>query len=77
MPLKPDESAVVEHVIKTGHRIHFVKMTLIAGTMVYMDHLVKEGVEICLCNNNVTRDNGLMLSGVVPMQKARICPQEK
>jgi hypothetical protein len=59
-----------------------MEMTLISGTMVYLDNLVKEGVEMCLYNNNVTGANGLMLNQAwclctnIP-KKAMRCPQEK
>jgi hypothetical protein len=51
---QPDKSAVAEHSIEAGHNIDF-NIMILAG---YMDHLVKEAIEICLHPSNFNRDGG-------------------
>jgi hypothetical protein len=59
---QPDKSAAAEHCIETGHKIIFYETTVPARTSGYMEHLVKEAIEIQLHSTSFNRDNGYMLS---------------
>jgi hypothetical protein len=43
---QPDKSAVAEHSINTGNRIHFSSTIVLDRMSSYMDHLVKEAIGI-------------------------------
>jgi hypothetical protein len=43
---QPDKSAVRECGVERGHRLNFDVMTALARTTGYMNHLVKEVIEI-------------------------------
>jgi hypothetical protein len=59
---QPGNSAVAEHSIETGHNIDFNNIMILEKVTGYMNHLVKEAIEICLHPNNFNRDGGLNLS---------------
>jgi hypothetical protein len=61
-PGHPDKSAVAEHSIEAGHNIDFNNIMILEKVTVYMDHLVKEAVEIHLHPNNFNTDGGFTLS---------------
>jgi len=53
---------VAEHSITVGYRINFIGTSVLNKTSGYLDHLVKEAIEIHLKKNNFNRDNGFVLS---------------
>jgi hypothetical protein len=53
---------VAEHSINTGHQIDFNIMSVLDSTSGYMDHLVKEAIQIRLNHKNFNRDRGFTLS---------------
>jgi hypothetical protein len=53
---------VVEHSIEAGHNIDFNNITILEKVTRYMDHLVKEAIEIRLHPNNFNSDGGFNLS---------------
>jgi hypothetical protein len=59
---QPDKSAVAEHGIEAGHNINFNNIMILEKVTGYMDHLVKEAIEICLHPNNFSGDGGFTLS---------------
>jgi hypothetical protein len=59
---QPEKSAVAEHSINTGHQIDFNNISLLDRASGYMDHLVKEAIQIRLNYRNLNRDSGFTLS---------------
>jgi hypothetical protein len=58
----PDKSAVAQHSIDQGHRIQFHKSSILASKTRYMDHIVREAIEIELHPYNINREGGFCLS---------------
>jgi hypothetical protein len=54
-----EESAVAEHLLNTGHEIQFEKTHRLHRTT-YMDHIVKEAIEIYLHAENFNREAGFI-----------------
>jgi hypothetical protein len=59
---QPEKSAVAEHIIDTGQSMKFNNIYRLAKVNGYVDHLMKEAIEIQLHPNNFNRDGGFMLS---------------
>ena len=59
---QPVKSAVAEHIIDTGQSMKFNNICRLARVNGYMDHLVKEAIEIQVHPNNFNRDGVFMLS---------------
>jgi hypothetical protein len=59
---QPEKSAVAEHSINTGHQIDCNNVSVLDRASGYMDHLVKEAIQIRLNYNNFNRDSGFTLS---------------
>ena len=59
---QPEKTAVAEHITDTGHSMKFNNICRLIKVQGYMDHLVKEAIEIQLHPNNFNRDGGFMLS---------------
>jgi hypothetical protein len=59
---QPEKSAVVEHSINTGHQIDFNSISVLDRASEYMDHLIKEAIQIRLNHKNFNRDSGFKLS---------------
>jgi hypothetical protein len=57
---QPEKSAVAEHSINTRHKIDF-NVSVLDRASGYMDHLVKEAIQIRLNQKNFNRDNGFTL----------------
>jgi hypothetical protein len=53
---------VAEHSINAGHQIDFNNISVLDRASEYVDHLVKEAIQIRLNQNNINRDNGFTLS---------------
>jgi hypothetical protein len=53
---------VVQHSINVEHQMNFRDVTLLVRTRCYMDHPVKEAVELWLYLGNFRRGMGLPLS---------------
>jgi hypothetical protein len=58
----PEKSAVEEHTINQGHRIHFHNSSILASKTRYMDCTVREAIEFELHPYNINREGGLCLS---------------
>jgi hypothetical protein len=58
----PDKSAVAEHSINQRHHIQFRNSSILATKTRYMDHSVREAIEIELQPYNVNREDGFCLS---------------
>jgi hypothetical protein len=58
----PDKSALAEHSIDLGHRIQFYDTSILATKTRYMDHIIRETIEIELHPNNMDRDVGFCIS---------------
>jgi hypothetical protein len=56
---QPDKSAVAEHSIERDHCIELQDTTVLYPTTRYMDHMIREAIEIELYRNNVLRQDGL------------------
>lgn len=48
--------------ISIGYHIDFIGASVLNKTSGYLDHLVKEAIEICLKKKNFNRDCGFILS---------------
>jgi hypothetical protein len=59
---QPKKSAVAEQSINTRHRTDFSSTSVLDKAAGYMDHLVKEAIEIWLNTRNFNRDGGFTLS---------------
>jgi hypothetical protein len=59
---QPLKSVVAEHINDTGQSMKFNNICRLAKVKEYVDHLVKEIIEIQLHPNNFNRDSGFMLS---------------
>jgi hypothetical protein len=59
---QPERSAVAEHLLTTYHRINFDGASNLGMATRYMDHLVREAIEIRLHPDNFNRDDGFNLS---------------
>jgi hypothetical protein len=59
---QPEKLAVAEHSIDTAHHIDFNGTSKLCTATRYVDHLVKETIEIQLHPNNFNRDEGFLLS---------------
>jgi hypothetical protein len=57
-----EKSAVAEHGMNRGHKIDFNNVSVLDRASGYMDHLVKEAIQIRLNHKNFNRDNGFTLS---------------
>jgi hypothetical protein len=53
---------VAEHSINTGHQIDFNNISVLERVSGYMDHLVKEAIQIRINCKNFNRDSGFTLS---------------
>jgi hypothetical protein len=58
----PDKSAIAEHGIDPGHCIQFHNSSILAMKTRYMDHIVREAIEIELHPYNINREGGFCLS---------------
>jgi hypothetical protein len=58
----PDKSAVAEHGISQGHRIHLQDTNILSAQSRYMDRLIKEAIEIKLHPSNMNWKVGLCLN---------------
>jgi hypothetical protein len=56
-----DKSAVVEHRVDLRHRIQFHNISILAPKTQYMDHVIREAIEIELHPNNMNREVGFCL----------------
>jgi hypothetical protein len=59
---QPQRSAVAENSLTTYHRIDFDGTSKLRTATRYMDHLVREAIEIRLHPDNFNRDDGFNLS---------------
>jgi hypothetical protein len=59
---QPEKSAVAEHSINAGHKIDFNNVSVLDRASGYMDHLIKEAIQVRINQNNINRDNGFTLS---------------
>jgi hypothetical protein len=59
---KVDKSAVAEHSIDQGHCIQFHNSSILATKTRYIDHIVREAIEIELHPYNINRKCGFCLS---------------
>jgi hypothetical protein len=58
----PDKSAIAEHIVDLGHRIQFHKTSILTTKTRYMDHIVREAIQIELHPNNMNREVSFCLS---------------
>jgi hypothetical protein len=58
----PDKSAVAENSIDQGHSIQFHNASIFAMKTRYIDHIVREAIEIELHPYNINREGGFCLS---------------
>jgi hypothetical protein len=58
----PEKSAVAEHNLNVGHCIQLHNISILAKKSRYMDHIIREAIEIELHPNNINREDGLSLS---------------
>jgi hypothetical protein len=58
----PDKSAVAEYSIDQGHRIQFHNSSILATKTRYMDHIIRQAIEIELHPYNINRESGFYLS---------------
>jgi hypothetical protein len=76
-----EKSAVAEHSIKTSHRIDFDSTSKLGMATRYMDHLLKEAIEIWLHPDNFNRDDRFNLSHtwrpIIKMLQPRNAPLAK
>jgi hypothetical protein len=59
---QPEKSVVAEHWLDTGHRRDFNGTSILGTTNRYMDHLMREAIEIQIHPNNFNRDEGFALA---------------
>jgi hypothetical protein len=57
-----DELAIAEHSINQGHHIQFYSFSILAMETRYMDHIVREAIEIELHSDSINREGGSCLS---------------
>jgi hypothetical protein len=55
-------TAIAEHSKKLGHRIKSHTTSILAKKLRYVDHIIRETIEIELHPNNINRENGFSLS---------------
>jgi hypothetical protein len=60
--VQPENSAVAEQSVNTGHQIDFSNITILDRTSGYMDRIVKEAIPMRLNKEIFNRDNGFNLS---------------
>jgi hypothetical protein len=58
----PDKLAIAEHSIDQGHHMQFHNSSILATNTRYMDHIVREAIEIELHPYNINREVGFYLS---------------
>jgi hypothetical protein len=58
----PEKSALAEHSVDFGPHIEFHNTSVLATKTQYMDHIVREAIEIELHPNNINREVGFCLS---------------
>jgi hypothetical protein len=66
----PDKSTVAEHSIDFGHHIQLHNTSILATKTRYVDHIIRESIEIELHPNNMNREVGFRLS---KLRKPLIC----
>jgi hypothetical protein len=59
---QPEKSVMVENWINTGYCINFNSTSILGMVIRYMDHPVREAIEIWLHPNNFKRDKEFTLS---------------
>lgn len=58
-----EKSAVAEHSLTKKHKILFDETTILSQACTYWDSVIKEAVEIRMCEDSFNRDSGYNLSG--------------
>jgi hypothetical protein len=58
----PDKAAVAEHSVDSRHRILFHDTSIHTTKTPYMDHIVREAIEVDLHPNSMNKDVGFCLS---------------
>jgi hypothetical protein len=56
------KSTVAEHRFETGHNINFSSISILDYATEYMDHIMKEAIEIKLHPSNFNRESGCALN---------------
>jgi hypothetical protein len=58
----PDKSAVAQHSIHQEHRIQFNSTCILSTKTRYMDHIIREAIEIELHPYNMNKEEGFALA---------------
>jgi hypothetical protein len=59
---QPGKSSVLEHRLETGYNIDFSHISVLDKATEYMDHVIKEVIEIILHSRNSNRNGGFTLN---------------